>query len=283
LFSLTVQNKYGQRLELTHNADYVISNIDGIDPPDATINTTRNGVADGSVFNSAFIENRIITISLAVNAPTEQNRIKLYKYFTPKSKIRLFYKNETRNVFIDGYVQTVPVSYFIKKETVMITIFCNDPYFKDVDENITDFSSVQPLFEFPFEIEEADPIEFSQLLINQEQIIFNSGDVETGALFIMRATGEVVNPSIYNTESGEYITLNITMQEGDEIQISTVKKQKFVTLISNGVKTNIIGNLKSGSTWLQLQPADNIFTTSAEENPENLETFCVLNILYMGV
>lgn len=41
MFTLIAENKYGQQLELTHNDAYVITNIDGLDPPDAVINTTE--------------------------------------------------------------------------------------------------------------------------------------------------------------------------------------------------------------------------------------------------
>lgn len=283
MFSLIAENQYGQRLELTNNNCYVVQSVEGIDPPDAVINTTRNAGADGSVFNSAYADNRVITITLAINEPAEANRINLYKYFKSKAKVRLFYKNDTRDVYIDGYVQTFPVGFFQKKQVAQITVFCNDPFFKNVDENITDFSAIQPAFEFPFFINEGEPIPFGEILLEQEHNIYNAGDVETGAVFIMRAIGSVTNPVIYNTITNKYFRLNMTMNEGDEIRINTQKKQKSVLLIRNGVTSNIIGNLQSGSTWLQLAPADNVFTTSATANPENLQTYAVINALFEGV
>ena len=81
MYDFKVQNKYGDILELTHNPAYVITSIDGINPPDAVINTTRNANADGSVFNSSYIDNRVITVTMAVNSPAEENRIRLYKFF----------------------------------------------------------------------------------------------------------------------------------------------------------------------------------------------------------
>ena len=64
MYTLIAQNKYEEQLELTHNEAYVITSIDGIDPPDAVINTTRNANADGSVYNSAYVDNRTITIRI---------------------------------------------------------------------------------------------------------------------------------------------------------------------------------------------------------------------------
>lgn len=107
MYSLTVENIYKQKMELTHNDSYVIESIEGIDPPDATINTTRNANIDGSVFNSSYVNNRQIIITLAINGPAEANRIKLYKYFKSKYPVRLYYKNDTRDVYIEGYCKSL--------------------------------------------------------------------------------------------------------------------------------------------------------------------------------
>lgn len=152
MFSLTVQNKYGEQLELTHNAAYAITEIDGIDPPDAVINTTKNAGADGSVFNSAYVNDRQITITLVVNAPAEVNRLNLYRYFKTKFPVRLYYSNKSRNVYIDGYVQNITVGYFEQKQTVQIVIFCPRPQFNGVNESVQEFATVESLFEFPFEV-----------------------------------------------------------------------------------------------------------------------------------
>ena len=77
MFTLKAENIYGQKIELTHNDAYVIENVIGLDPPDGVINTTRNASADGSIFNSSYVDNRTITITLAINAPAEENRIEL--------------------------------------------------------------------------------------------------------------------------------------------------------------------------------------------------------------
>lgn len=155
MYTLKVENKYGEVMELTHNSAYVITSIDGIDPPQAVINTTRNASADGSVYNSAYVDNRTITITLAINESAEDNRINLYRYFKPKYPVKLYYKNEERDVYIAGYVQNMPITFFNQKQIAQITIICPDPFFVGAEEGVTEFSSVESLFEFPFNIEEA--------------------------------------------------------------------------------------------------------------------------------
>jgi hypothetical protein len=284
MYSLIVENKYKQQMELTHNEAYVIESIEGLDPPEAVINTTRNANADGSVYNSSYAKERQIIITLAINAPVEENRIQLYRYFKSKYPVKLYYKNSLRNVFIEGYCKKPLIEFFTKKEIAQITILCPNPFFSGAVNEITDFSTVNPLFEFPFSIEEPPgEIEFAEIILDQEKNIRNNGDVETGAVFILKSRGSVVDPVIYNVESNVYFRLNITMQLGDEIYINTKTKQKTVTLTRDGVTTNIIGNLDGGSTWLVFDPGDNIFMATAEESAENLDCYCILTDQFEGV
>lgn len=152
MFTLIAENKYGQQLELTHNDNYVVTDIDGLDPPDATINTSKNANADGSVFNSSYLNDRQIIITLAVNYPAEENRINLYQYFKTKMPIKLYYQNESRDVYINGYVQNIQIAFFNKKQTVAITIQCPSPLFNDVDGDTSNLSQISDMFEFPFSI-----------------------------------------------------------------------------------------------------------------------------------
>lgn len=243
-------------MELTHNEAYVIESIEGLDPPDAVINTTRNANADGSVFNSSYVDNRQITITLAINGPAEANRINLYRYFKAKYPVTLYYKNDTRDVYITGYVQNIQIEFFNKKQIAQIIILCPEPFFSGTDSNITDFANVESLFEFPFSIE--TPVAFSQILPLQKKNIINHGDVETGAIFRLKATGNATNPMVFNDERLELIGFNLSMSAGDELVINTNKKHKSAKLTHNGVTTSVINKISMNSTWMQLLPGDNI-------------------------
>ena len=256
MYTLIAQNKYGQELELTHNDAYVIESIEGLDPPDAVINTTRNANADGSIFNSSYVDNRQITITLAINGPAEANRINLYRYFKAKYPVTLYYKNDTRDVYITGYVQNIQIEFFNKKQIAQIIILCPEPFFSGTDSNITDFANVESLFEFPFSIE--TPVAFSQILPLQKKNIINHGDVETGAIFRLKAIGNATNPMVFNDERLELIGFNLSMSAGDELVINTNKKHKSAKLTHNGVTTSVINKISMNSTWMQLLPGDNI-------------------------
>ena len=282
MFKLTVENTKGEQLQLTNNPAYTITDIDGFDPPQANINMTQNAGIDGSEYNSAYVQNRQLIITMVVNSPAEVNRIALYKYFKTKYPIKVYYENNTRQVFISGYVQNMSVGYFDKIQTVQITILCPKPWFNGMMDTAQEMTGIRPLFEFPFSIAEAG-IPFSEIVFYVEKSIINYGDVKTGVTIAIQARGEVENPKIYNVITGESMVLDITMQAGDTITVNTKTGEKSITLLREGVRTNIIGSLAQGSTWFQLDPGDNLFLIDADELLQNLFVVFYVTDQYEGV
>lgn len=282
MYTLIAENKYGEQLEITNNPRYVITDIDGIYPPEGVINTTQVANMDGSVFNSSHINDRVITITMAINGPAEANRLLLYRYFKTKYPVRLYYKNGVRDVHIDGYVSKFSVEYFEKKQTAQIEISCPMTLFRAVKESVTEFANIENMFVFPFAIEVAG-IPFSEIALGEQKTIINGGDVETGVIIKLNALGTVLNPKIYNVDTSDRMTLSVEMQAGDEITINTRKKEKSITLLRDGVQTNIVGKLDAGSTWFNLIPGDNVFTYEADELPENLQCTFIINNQFEGV
>lgn len=280
MFDLFIENQYGQRVELTHSTLWTVAEIDGLDPPDAIINTMKNAGMDGSVFNSATADNRQIIITLAINGEAEPNRISLYRYIKTKQKVRIYYRNGLRNVYIDGYVKNFTIAFFDKKEVAQITILCTDPYFKSARDEDFDLGSLQALFEFPFEIE--TPIPFSEIISVVGADVYNAGDVSTGFVATLNARGNVVRPKI--SIGSKYMELDVTIEGGNSVVIDTIKKQKSITMkYDAGGESNIIKKLTAGSTWLELDPTDNYVTITAQSGAEKLDaTFTVID-LYEGV
>ena len=282
MYTLIAENKYGEQLEITNNPRYIITDIDGLYPPEGVINTTRVANMDGSVFNSSHINDRVITITMAINGPAEANRLLLYRYFKTKYPVRLYYKNGVRDVYIDGYVSKFSVEYFEKKQTAQIEISCPMTLFRAVKESVTEFTNIENMFVFPFAIE-AVGRPFSEVALGEQKTIINGGDVETGVIIKLNALETVLNPKIYNVDTSDRMTLSVEMRTGDEITINTRKKEKSITLLRDGVQTNIVGKLDAGSTWFNLIPGDNVFTCEADEFPEHLQCIFIINNQFEGV
>lgn len=282
MYTLIIENHKGEKLQLTQNPNFNITNIDGLSPPTANINTAINANFDGSTYKSSRLNERNIVIELTIEGDVESNRISLYKYIKNKQKCTMYFSNATRNVYIDGYVESFDCNLFEDKERAQISIICPKPYFRDVEEESTGFSSVNAMFEFPFSIAE-EGIEFSTLELGKEELIFNAGDVSTGLIIEFAAHGTCQNPTLYNVETGEMIKVNVTLHEGDMLIINTNKGYKSVVQTIDGVQTNVINYLDKASTWLQLESGDNTMLYSADSLPENIQCTVIYSDLYEGV
>ena len=282
MFTLAIENAKGNRLRLTQNPNYSLVSVDGLNPAKANINTAVNANFDGSTFKSARLENRNIVIMLAVEGAIEVNRIELYKFIKVKEEITVYVTNGTRDVYIKGYVEDMQVGIFAQKQMVQISIICPNPYFANVKENHEDFSNIQGLFEFPFDIDE-NGIPFGQIVVDTEVNVQNLGDVTTGMIIEFKALGLVTDPAIYNTGTGKFMKLNVSMADGDVIQINTNKGQKGVLKISGGTVSNILNKLDPSSTWLELEPVDNIMMYTATEGAVNLQCTLYHDFKYEGV
>lgn len=282
MYSLSIENKAGQRIALSSEKNIVITNIEGLTPPTATINTSDVAMHDGARFNSSKVRKRNIVITLRLIRDVERMRILLYKYFRIKQWCKIYYTNESRDVYCEGYVEAFENDRFVMNNEVQISIICPYPWFKELDEIVFNMSTMSDMFEFPFAIEEVG-VEFSVIDENILTPVINSGDVDTGVVLELSATNDVVNPRIYNADTQEMLGLNFTMIAGDLIRISTVKGEKYVKLIRDGVETNIINHLMSAPTWFQIPVGETNFTYDCTMGGESFSVKFIGRNLFEGV
>ena len=283
MLQVIAENKYNEQINLTQNSNYALLSVGGLTPPTATINTAVIATSDGAVFNSSRLGTRNIILKIAPLNSIETNRINIYKYFKAKQYIKLYLENNTRSVWIDGYIEHIEGDLYTEKQQLQISIICPDPYFKDTTTGLYTFSNIINLFSFPFAIEETPGIPISQLGEFVEIAITNNSDDETGVLITMLANAAVTNPTIYNMTTNEHFTLDIELEAGDEITIDTRRGHKTVTLNHEGTTTNILNNMVQGSSWLTLVVGDNIFSYTCSTGAEYLNISVELQPIYEGV
>ena len=282
MFTLIVENSRGERLNLTESKNYDLLRVDGLTPPTAAISTAVVGTMDGEKFNSARLNIRNPVLTIRPHNPVEENRINLYRWFSPKHNVKLYYSNGQRDVFTQGYVESVTGSLFDNPQTFQISIICPDAYLYNRSEIVQDASYAAALFEFPFAVPE-EGVELSMYDNIDTVVVINDSDSETGVTIQLRASGDVVNPKIYQRDTLESFGLNITMQAGDVIEINTRRRSKGVKLYRDGNETNIINYIDKNVVWFQLLPGDNQFTYTADSGDFSLAATFVYNPRYEGV
>lgn len=271
MFSLKIENAKGAVLELTNNeGNYQVTKIDGLNPPNANINTSNYANGDGASFNSSRIPNRQIVITVYINGDVEKNRLKLYKYFRNKEWCKIYFKSESRDVFIEGYVQTLEAPQFTQKQVAQIAILCPNPYFKDVDTIVQSISKVLKLFTFPFSINVNEPIAFSSLELERVTNVINDSESETGLIINATFMGTVDKLEIRNVDTGENFIIDYEFIENDKLVINCNRGSKSVTLTRNAVEYNLIPYVRSGSTFFQLGIGDNNFSFLADEGENDM-------------
>lgn len=184
MFNLTVENRNGQRLTLTHRErEYQILKIDGLNPPNALIHSNSVVGMDGARFASSKLEPRNIVITVKVNGDVEKNRLQLYNYFKTKQFCKIYYSNSSRSIYAEGIVETIECDLFENGETMQISVICHDPYLNAIDEIVYDLSQVIGKFYFPFSFGAAgvipsidDDLETDYLVTEAEDQLINEAD-----------------------------------------------------------------------------------------------------------
>lgn len=284
MYSFEVENEFGIKLKLTQNeSNFQIVKIDGLTPPSANIYTNVIANMHGELYKNSRITMRNIVIQIKIRGNIEQNRIKLYDFFSPSKWCKLHYRNKSRNVFIDGYIENLEDDLFSNSQIMQVSIICPDPFFKDENEIVIDISKQYDAFEFPFEIDSTG-IEFSTIDTDRSTIIVNYGDVDSGMIIeLSTVQGTINNPVIYNYQTGEQLRINDSINEGETIIVNTNRGKKSLIKIVDGVERNIINKFDIKTTWLQLRRGANYFTYNSDIQSENLKVEIKQNTLYLGV
>lgn len=297
--SVTVTNYLGESIEIElafpEKSGFAITKIEGITSPKSDVNVTEVVTADGGLFNSSRMTSRDIKIKmLYFGVDIESIRRKSYKYFPSKRPVKLVFKSDTRTVYASGYVEENKINIFDKKEGSEITIVCPDPYFYALRNTETVFSGVVPMFEFPFENNsvEENLIEMGNIVTKQYETVFYKGEGEVGVTIVIHSMGTVGTLTMYNIDTRQSMRISKEKLEaltgkgivkGDTITICTEKFNKSVTLLRNGVKTNILNCLERGTDWFTLNKGDNIFAYVTDEGASNVQFKVTNKVMYEGV
>ena len=306
IYSIVVTNYLGDRIKLELRkpdvSGFLIKSITGLGPAKANVNTTEVSTNDGSLFNSARLSQRnivldMVFINTVYGESIEDLRQKSYKYFPLKKSVELTIETDNRYVKTTGYVESNEPNIFSSQEGTQISIICPDPYFYSAGEdgnNVTNFYTIDSMFEFPFSNESLDEplLVFGEIQIKTEGVITYYGDSEIGVMIYIHAIGPATNINIYNTETREVMRINtdkISSLTGkgivasDDIVINTAKGEKSITLIREGVSYNILNCLDKNTDWFTLVKGDNIFAFTADSGVTNLQFRVENKVIYEGV
>lgn len=280
-------------IDFSKDSNFSIYKIDGLCPPSAALNFSTIANVDGKVYNSGRINERNIVLyikinqDLNINRTVEINRNILYGHFPVGQKVRIFYRNEMHDVYIDGYVESFECDFFVNNEIAQISIICNDPYFRSLEKQSVSMSIVNNMFEFPFSIPVDNPIVISDRNYYVTGKI-NPGLVATGIIVEFEAIGDgVLHPWLTNSTTHQTMKLSgreSVLNAGEKIIVNTNKHNLSITkILVDGTSKNILNTMDTGFQWVQLAPGDNYITFGTDAYPENMVVNVSFEKLLLGV
>ena len=287
--TLTYTNSMGEYLVFSHGSVFCPQTVEGLTDVRNTIYSINSMGQDGDTFVANRLESRDIDISGLIRERDPEKlrtqRRKLARILNPQLSATLTYQygSFSRMIscrFVNAPVVTKPAGAIYTAFTVQLV--CLNPFWREAAEKRDDIAAWIGSLEFPLEIPEAGIIlgyRQPSLIVN----VFNGGDVRTGIRVEFQALGIVIDPVITNVDTLESIRLNITMQEGDVLTLSTGYGEKWARLNRNGIITDALRYVDVGSTFLQLEPGDNLIRYDAAEGMNYLEVSIFHNNLYLGV
>lgn len=286
MFTCKLENEKNSILTLTQlESNFQVISITGLNPPNAQINRSTVVGVDGSKYNSSKLDERNIVITVKLTGDVEANRLFLYRFCPTKAWCKFYYKNNSRDVYIEGYVETVECDLFTNDERMQISIICPDPYFKALEAIVDDISKSLAAFRFPFSINVDNPIPISTINLERITRVQNESETKTGLIITARFQFAVNKLEIKNTLTNENFILNYSFLENDVLTINTNKGNKSVILVRNSVEYNLIPYMVKGSKFFELDIGDNYFSYLADNgsSDENVTINFTHNTIYRGV
>lgn len=282
-FTLTAERTDGERLTLTQLHSAYTVTYSGFGPVAAEVATSSMGAANGSKINSARRGGRNIVLNVSIHGNVEQNRIRLYRFFTPGHMVKLYYRNGSRDVYTEGVVESFPSDQFAAIQAAQISILCESPYWAGAQEIVQDISNVVSAFRFPFAIPAAG-VPFSSIVSYDYVDMYNGGDEPTGFVMTIFAREDVTAPVIYNAVTNEALRVTGVLEKGHTLTINTNTGSKRVTITDPaGIVTNAIHRKLTSSTWLQLGVGSNYIAYAAESGVESMLVTLRHRDLFVGV
>lgn len=284
----------GGFLELSQESTpyYILKEVDW-----GTINATHNQTRYVRQIGTTLVSSVLGTRDVEINGwiigksykQMSDRKSVLNTFFNPLHEYQLEYKGYKLGMIFN---QSIRYSRDLKWNNEVacewkIDGIATDPLFYEINSIATESTDTDPKFKFPFMFNEnlSEDVVFGEVKLNTIMKIVNAGQVDVGLQIHITALGSVVNPIITNVVTNEFIKINKTLTDGEEILINTSIGNKFVKgrLDSNSEYTNYYNYRDFNSSWLQLSMGDNYFILTSEENYENIKATINFNRAYMEV
>lgn len=265
MYELMITNvENGSILQFNNLASpFIITEILGLDPPDATINIDEYALLDGGIYNSSKANIRTMQIAFVIDKNAAASRQQIYKVLRPGRKVRIDYSDDNGlEVFVEGYVGKPDITHFAIKQMCTVQITCPESYWRGAEVIIDNFVQITDGFHFEFASTEEPQIVFGERSVNTSISITNDGNLDVGFTATIRFKAAAEYLAIVNLDTDKQISLSLTQAAivaEDVIVINTRPNQKEIILQRAGEPdVSLFWAIDYGVTdWPMLIPGEN--------------------------
>lgn len=244
----------------------------------------------GVYIDSTSLEQRTIAINGWVTgdsyAELKSNREVLNRLINPLHTVDIVVQDKYKLSFKPDFSVQYSAAYEENNEVLckfLIQGTCADPMFTTKDRQTALVASIIPKFRFPLIIPKNTGILMGLREPSLLAKLNNGGDIDIGLYITFSCTSTVVNPSLLNVDTREFIKVNKTMSAGEQIIISTGSGEKYIKGVVRSTEFNYFKYMDFDSTWLQLHTGENTLKYDADENVDGLEVFVSFFPKYLEV
>lgn len=292
----------GRTLEMGPGADLDITKVSGLESSELEISTSDNALVDGDSVDGKKISSRPIHIEAKFrngrNNP--ENRAAVIKFFNPKYTGKALITNMgiSRNIEYELEGWTFAEQRNLDTRLgIIVDLKCPDPYMLNIDNFGKNMAHYTAQFHFPWHSlarraenkkdypERARGLMLGGMItgyrtLHKEVVLANDGDVPTGVqIQFVAKRGDVRNPKITNTKTGQFMRVVCSMVMGDVLLVDTDPRHQVIEL--NGV--NFYHHIDRKSNPFELEVGDNYLEYDADENYTNLDVNLYYRPKYLGV
>ncbi len=285
---LKIKDAKGQAITISKSRPYLIEKVESIGFG-ANISTTT-GAFDGVNVTGLNIKEKIVTVQGSIigidKARMQQERANLAAFLNPnKGDFEFIYSIDGHTKKLVGKVQRLDFKESVSRmQKFQIQILSPFPYWFEEIEKRSDVALWSKDAYFPLISTKENPVVFGHRVSNLICTIFNTGDVEVGMRIQLKALATVVNPSVLNIYTQEFIKIMQTLERGDILEITTYTNNKRIEIHkANGSVKNVFNWMTLDSEFLQLAVGENTFRYDAESGIDNIEMTIYHNPASLGV
>lgn len=259
-----------------------------------TVDTSQNVLTDGSSLVGKRIDETDRTMKASYHGSDPiGDRGKALSFFNARFAFRAYLTYMGRERFAEGELYGFQLSSgnIAQPMELTFTLLCLNPFLMDPDGNDHALTDAQPMFGFPYVSHvrqqlpngERKPVGSlaSKLLFDEQNTIYNSGDVPCNFAAVIDFDGKVVNPTI--TKDGKHITVMREFAEGETLRIDFTAAPPTVTI--DGENVISLCSRDSDFVGMEMQVGANVFTYSCENVANRLlmDVKILFNKQYLGI